>query len=158
MAGHKFYILLLNLFFILNLQSPALANDEADQKAQPYILISDVDDTLKITDVLKKSKALGNLFFGKEVFLGMSELYQELQLPVADVFYMSGSPESWIHRIKHLFERNEFPPGQFFLRNWFHIAELKSVYRFKSEKMIEIASLKYDGDSNLPILMIGDEI
>lgn len=65
-------------------------NTEAKSKV---LLISDVDDTIKIAHVRSKSDSASNAFFNFKSFLGMSELYHlVLKTPDTNIFYVSNAP------------------------------------------------------------------
>lgn len=65
-------------------------NAEAKSKV---LLISDVDDTIKIAHVRSKSDSASNAFFNFKSFLGMSELYHlVLKTPDTNIFYVSNAP------------------------------------------------------------------
>jgi hypothetical protein len=80
------------------------------------LLISDVDDTVKITHVRRRLRAVVRGLFRRTVYGGMAALYREM---AADIVFLSGSPqflEKRLHRT--LVHRSGFPAGRFILRNW----------------------------------------
>ena len=80
------------------------------------LLISDVDDTVKITHVRHRMRAVVRGLFRRTVYGGMAALYREM---AADIVFLSASPqflEKRLHRT--LVHRSGFPAGRFILRNW----------------------------------------
>src|SRR5689334_17199968 len=81
-------------FVLLSIQS-VLA-----EEGNPFLLVSDIDDTVKITHVSNCAAALENCVHGKDVFAGMKELYQEWAthskaiVPGKLLVYLSGGPKS----------------------------------------------------------------
>ena len=73
------------------------------------LVVSDIDDTIKITDVLSKSKLVYNGLVKKKAFSGMSELYQSLNSPDTMIFYISGSPTLIEERVERFLHYNKFP-------------------------------------------------
>jgi hypothetical protein len=123
------------------------ATSHAADKAK-YLLVSDIDDTIKITNVLDKDEALKNGLFGHRVFLGMSELYQELAHSSGFV-YMSGSPPFLEHSLQDmLIKEHHFPDGRFELRDWI----TEDIYKFKTAGFAELAKT-----CDLPFIALGDD-
>jgi hypothetical protein len=115
-----------------------------------FVVISDVDDTLKITNVPSYGSSLKNLFFGKKTFLGMSELFKSYQNQTQTFYYLSAAPQSVLSRVENmLIHGNHFPKGIFLFSNWF---DWKRNYDFKYEKLIELAK-----SISQPFLLIGDD-
>lgn len=74
------------------------------------LIVSDVDDTIKITDVLGKTSTLVfNGLFRSKAFSGMSELYQSMNKADTTFFYVSGSPRIIKFRVQEFLEDNQFP-------------------------------------------------
>lgn len=73
------------------------------------LVVTDIDDTVKVTDVLNKKNAVYNALFSKAEFSGMSELYRTMNLPGTTFFYVSGSPKILDERIEEFLEFNKFP-------------------------------------------------
>lgn len=82
------------------------------------IVISDIDDTIKISHVLSK-KTVFNVPRVHNVFLGMNVAYQELQKQDKSIkfFYITNAPdfimEDWHQK---LVSKNNFPEGPILLR------------------------------------------
>jgi hypothetical protein len=82
-------------------------------------VISDIDDTIKVSEVLDKVKLLQNTFFkDAEPVAGMPELYSTLNenLDNPPFFYVSGSPFQ-LYPFLHPFVNANFPPGPLLMKN-----------------------------------------
>src|SRR5690242_13979058 len=84
-----FFVSLTTSVFFLPCQNQVQANEGG------FSVISDVDDTLKITNVPSYRHAVSNLFFGKQTYLGMRELFQAFNHHTNSFVYLSGSPMSF---------------------------------------------------------------
>lgn len=74
------------------------------------MIISDVDDTIKMTGVLSSKKVVvWNGLFRKKPFAGMSELYQVFSNKETTIEYVSGSPKIIHNRVSEFLEDNDFP-------------------------------------------------
>lgn len=123
-------------FFILLFPQLALAQDPSSQ--EPVYLISDIDDTIRVTNVLDFTDLLRNGIKTSNAFLGMSELYNFLACADlkdgvehriclnyhADnrsenrkVAYVTGSPGDAQIIAKEFLDQNAFPNGSFFGRD-----------------------------------------
>lgn len=82
--------------------------------ANTVLLVTDIDDTIKVSHVLDKNSMVANTIATRNAFMGMPELYQALvKLPGAHPMqYLSNAPE-WLMKRSHAkFVRiNEFPEG-----------------------------------------------
>lgn len=73
------------------------------------LIVTDVDDTVKVTDVLSKTNAVYNALFSKAAFAGMSELYRQLDTKENIFYYVSGSPQIIESKVSSFLEFNNFP-------------------------------------------------
>lgn len=73
------------------------------------LIVTDVDDTVKVTDVLNKKNTIYNALFSKAAFSGMSELYRQLNTKENTFYYISGSPTFIEERVSSFLEFNDFP-------------------------------------------------
>lgn len=77
------------------------------------IVISDIDDTIKMTGVLNNKISVGlNGIFGKKAFAGMSELYSEFDHNGDGIYYVSGSPQMIDCRIEDFLTEKDFPQSR----------------------------------------------
>ncbi len=84
-------------------------------KTTHHLLISDIDDTIKITEVTDRKKMLENTFLNvfKEVS-GMSSCYRQLvsSKAVNEVYYVSSSPWQLGIVLKEFLDQNGFPHSE----------------------------------------------
>ncbi|MDG0816647.1 phosphatase domain-containing protein [Bdellovibrio svalbardensis] len=83
------------------------------------LLVSDVDDTLKLANVLDLSSAASYSFDDKSRFLGMAELFTLIKKdnPDLSVYYVSRAPSWWMQGTHEQFLRNgKFPAGVYIPR------------------------------------------
>jgi hypothetical protein len=111
------------------------------------LLISDVDDTVKITHVTRRLRAAVRGLVRRSVYGGMAVLYQEMN---PSLVFISASPRFLEGRLRRtLVERGQFPPARFVLRDWW--AE-RDVAAFK-EAHIESSCRT----CSLPVVLVGDD-
>jgi hypothetical protein len=99
-------------------------------EAEGVSVISDIDDTIKITEVRNKEATLRNTFLREfQAVPGMAEFYQTLARSNGAAFhYISASPWQLYEPLAALVTSNGFPPGTF---------ELKE-FRWKSRKFFSL--------------------
>jgi hypothetical protein len=99
-------------------------------EAEGLSVISDIDDTIKITEVRNKSATLRNTFLREfQAVPGMAEFYQQLARSNHAAFhYISASPWQLYEPLAALVASNDFPAGTF---------ELKE-FRWKSRKFFNL--------------------
>lgn len=84
------------------------------------VVISDIDDTIKISHILDKSDGVSKAFKTGNVFFGMNMLYQEIknQNPEIEFYYISNAVRSIMGLShQHFLESNQFPAGFLALRD-----------------------------------------
>jgi phosphatidate phosphatase APP1 len=81
-------------------------------------VISDIDDTIKVTDILDgKDVILQNTFFRKAKEIpGMSNVYRSWAAEGAKVHYVSNSPWQVYPALQEFLKDNKFPQGSIHLR------------------------------------------
>lgn len=80
-------------------------------------VISDIDDTIKMSDAPNRQELLANTFLRPfEVVAGMAELYQYWQSQGCDFHYVSSSPWQLYEPLADLCAVSHFPPGSMHLR------------------------------------------
>lgn len=86
--------------------------------ADGVLLVTDMDDTIKVSHVLDADSAAANAIATKNAFLGMPELYQALvKIPGATpMHYLSNAPV-WLMKKSHetFLANNQFPAGELVL-------------------------------------------
>ena len=135
------------LLFVLSiLQRPANATE-------PFILISDIDDTVKITNVLDRDDAVKNAVAGEQVFAGMAELYKYMLGPDSTsnrLIFMSGSPKVLAHKVRELLNDSGFPTHRTVLR------DRRETFRSASEYKTKHIQRMY-ATSQAQFMLIGDD-
>ncbi|MEX2286409.1 MAG: phosphatase domain-containing protein [Planctomycetaceae bacterium] len=82
-------------------------------------VITDIDDTIKITGVTNRRELLMNTFLREfRVVPSMSAVFQRLAEHGASFHYVSSSPWQLFEPLGALFEQDGFPAGSFHLRNF----------------------------------------
>jgi len=82
-------------------------------------VISDIDDTIKISQVAHRRQLLHNTFVNPFATVpGMSALYQQWQSEGAAFHYVSSSPWQLFDPLSELLRENEFPEGSYHLRTY----------------------------------------
>lgn len=126
--------------------SPAPAG--APHNPVSFNIVSDVDDTVKITDVPDPLQVAWKGLFGKDVFRGMAGLYREMG--AQKLVFISGGPFLLRSSLtKLLVSENGFPPADFILRNFWPKPEIR---KFKGNALQDLAP-KVTG----PFVLIGDD-
>ena len=106
-------------------------------------IISDIDDTIKISNVLDKKELLKNTFIKPyQVTKGMPEYYKKLKNNGAYFHYVSASPWQLYPSLKP-FMHNHYPSGSVSLRNFrlkdsSSIKFLQSSVDYKTKQIISI--------------------
>lgn len=83
------------------------------------IVISDIDDTIKVAHIRSKTDKLITAFKTNNIFLGMADVYEKIKLHNKDakVFYISNAPESLMKLSHHaLVSNGHFPNDGILLR------------------------------------------
>ncbi|QGJ71924.1 Hypothetical protein PBC10988_36370 [Planctomycetales bacterium 10988] len=83
-----------------------------------YSVISDIDDTIKVSDVHDRRALLANTFLRDfEAVPGMPACYRRIAKWGAAIHYVSCSPWQLYEPLSEFFHREGFPPGPFHLRS-----------------------------------------
>ncbi len=120
---------------------------------QAFVLISDLDDTLKISNSERKLVTIFRGLFRDAAFIGMAELYRELlsnsSIPNNERFLvLSSSPPQIARRIERFLQKHGFPPARLRLRDW--IRE-PSIVRYKLKSVGEEVA-----HARAPVILVGD--
>jgi hypothetical protein len=82
-------------------------------------LVSDIDDTIKVTNVRQRREMLVNTFLKPfEAIDGMAPVYQRLAQSEVVFHYVSSSPWQLYEPLAELLNQAEFPAGSIHLRNF----------------------------------------
>ncbi|KAJ1968201.1 hypothetical protein IWQ62_001385 [Dispira parvispora] len=85
-------------------------------------VISDIDDTIKISDVVQGTLALMEkaLFRHSQPVPGMAQVYQKWWEQGAHFHYVSNTPWQLFPTLQKFFAEHQFPPGSAHLKMWDH--------------------------------------
>jgi hypothetical protein len=108
-------------------------------------IVSDLDDTIKQTNVKSKWSAVCNGLLSKRPFGGMATLYREV---AERVFIVSGKAESLRGKVQDFLDQNQFSAEQIFLRSSF-FADLGD---FKTKALNQVLNITQG-----PVILIGDD-
>lgn len=123
-------------------------------------IISDVDDTIKHTNVGNRTELLKNTFLREfKAIDGMADLFRNWNRRGADFHFVSASPWQLITPLRQLLEMSEFPHGTFSLR----------TFRWRDQVFKRVVSEKWVGKAkdirklieNFPdrtYILIGDSV
>ncbi len=125
--------------------------DNASGPRQALLLISDLDDTIKISHTQSKLITVYRGLFRTSAFAGMAQLYHELLAsnPGSELRVVSSSPPQIRGKIHFFLTTNGFPPATLVLRDWFRQT---SIVKYKLGAILSIVE-KAKG----PVLLIGDD-
>jgi len=128
-------------------------------------LISDVDDTIQVTEVGSKRRMLANTFLRnavqREVVAGVIPFYDELtrrnpQPELAPIVYLSASPRQLHPQIAAFLAHNQFPPGALITKRVTDDRSsepLSNQVAYKTKKIEEILALL----PNVRFTLVGDD-
>ena len=102
-------------------------------------VISDIDDTIKISAVTDKTQLLRNTFLNPyQAVPGMAQRYQQWQQQGFSFHYLSASPWPLYRALQGFLTTHHFPPGSFHLRHlrlkdgtFFNLFENTKTYKLK---------------------------
>ena len=107
-------------------------------------IVSDIDDTLKQTDVTSRARMLARTFVDPfESIEGMAELYQNWQASHNAMFqYVSSSPWQLYQQLETFLDEFQFPAGSIHLR-WFSLkAELFKKWKLARKRRGKAAVIR----------------
>lgn len=122
---------------------------------KPWYVVSDIDDTVKLTNVNHPIELIYRAVFSKKAFVGMSTLYRELEASrlklrgsSAPTFFVSGSPALLGRILQDFLVKNNFPERSVTLLRKFSQPtqgfKLNTIARILSESAGEAAILVGD--------------
>ena len=113
-------------------------------------IITDLDDTVKITNVQNKPAALWNALFNRDAFKGMPNLLSKYSKAGGDIFIVSASPNLFEKAIQDFINKNEIEVRQLYLRK---LSELGRKEQYKLESIREILT-NHPGE----YILLGDDV
>jgi Uncharacterized conserved protein (DUF2183) len=117
--------------------APAIAGHALLVDNAGISVISDIDDTIKVSEVLDKRRLLRRTFLEPyEAVAGMSDLYRSLTAQGAVFHYLSGSPWQLYVPLSEFLDSAGFPRGALYLREFRAKSDsrwnlLEKAYSFK---------------------------
>ncbi|MEO8269077.1 MAG: phosphatase domain-containing protein [Aureliella sp.] len=125
---------------------------------QGLSVISDIDDTIKMTEATSRREMLANTFLRPfEVVEGMAPLYKHWQQLGCDFHYVSSSPWQLYAPLAELCEASDFPAGSMHLR-YFRVRD-EMFKRFRSVRRSSKVGIIAGILNRLPqrkFLLVGD--
>jgi phosphatidate phosphatase APP1 len=119
----------------------------------PFLLVSDFDDTVAISNVTSTRRLLATTFLEtaetQPAVPGMANLYRCLVARGAPLAVVSGSPVQFAPRLGRFLEKNAFPPAALFLRN---LGRTTLRGGYKEPVLAQLAARFPD----LPFVLVGD--
>lgn len=122
-------------------------------KSQTYrnvIVISDLDNTYKITHSRFPPKDLWNIFFSQKTYTGMTNMFKKMQKNGAKIFFLSNQTKSPKRNIQKMFAKENIKPDSLILRK----SILHSGKKYKFNAIISI--IKQYSDKNF--ILLGDNL
>lgn len=116
--------------------------------AAPFLLVSDFDDTLKISHTTNRLRTVFRGLFAKQAYAGMAELYQEWSGGHPFVI-LSSSPRLIEKKIGRFLDRHGYPAREIWLRDWL---KQKDIRRYKLESLRRLEERAEGG-----FIFIGDD-
>lgn len=114
------------------------------------IIISDLDDTIKRTNVRRTLSAGVNALFTRKVFTGMPSLLEELETQTSGLYILSNSVNLFRPNIYRLMRKFDLNPLDISTRSLFRD---RNKFKYKYDYIVEkITSL------NAKVILVGDDI
>lgn len=121
-----------------------------EEKRTPILLLSDLDDTIKISNTKAPFVTVYRGLFRSSAFAGMSELYKELLAHEESSFYIvSSSPPAIRGKIEYFLTKNRFPKAEIILRDWIR---QPSILKYKLKRILDLTE-----NSRYPVILVGDD-
>ena len=114
-----------------------------------FLVVSDLDDTLKVSQTSSNVRTVIRGLFMKEAFAGMSTLYQELVGPSGNFVLISSSPRAIRGKVHRFLVKHQFPEHEIWLRDWVKQPKIKEYKRKNFQRLKET----YPG----PFILVGDD-
>ena len=130
---------ILTLIFTLLIQLNAFAQ---------IAIVTDLDDTLKRTNVENTSRAAYNALFTQKIFSNMDKLLDEMSTYVDDVFILSASPVVFKYNISRLLRKHDIEHKDLFTR-----VGLEDKVKYKYNKIKRVIEMGYE-----KVILIGDDL
>lgn len=141
----------LMLVFILSLSA------QAQLKPTPLVLVSDIDDTIKISEVLDKEGVQANAMRTENLFRGMAELLTIMKnnYPLMGLVYLTNAQENQMRPSHQKFlSDNGFPDGLLLLRKNmndvdFKLNRLREILKVTSPRVVILLGDNGESDTQV---------
>lgn len=120
--------------------------------AKNITIVSDLDDTLKVTNVENWAAAVRNALFSTKAFRGMPTLVQEMESYSNDLYILSASPKMLSERVDDFLNVNKIVTKDVFLRGIF--GEDPDKEKYKLEKIQYVLNNSQEDK----LILIGDNM
>lgn len=114
------------------------------------VIVTDLDDTLKITNVLDRSEATRNALFSKKAFLKFPELLNNMNQYAHGLYVLSASPTFLSNRVNKFLNFHHISRNDVYLRN---LVRERDSFKFKLEKLKEL----FEDRPHESFILIGDD-
>ena len=120
-------------------------------------VISDIDDTIKVSGVGNRKELLANTFLREfKSVTGMAELYQQWDALGASFHYVSSSPWQLYRALQGLHTELRFPAGTMHLRNFRLRDQLFKKFRIRRHGKVSAIQSLLKGLPGQKFVLIGD--
>jgi len=116
--------------------------------ATTFQVVSDFDDTIKVTNVGSRKAAVCSTLLNSKVFTGIAPLFQKFKAKGAPVSLVSGGVIHWQFLMYDDLHKNNIPYDQIFMKGFLS----ESTLPFKYSKLVQLLS-----KHRLPMVLIGDD-
>lgn len=124
-----------------------------------FLLISDIDDTLLVTNAGRLLRMIATTLLGnaltRQIFPGTSALYQGLKRGVNPICYVTSSPFNLNRLVSEVFGTNKIPGGAFLMSIW-GMDETKWFKHDHHTHKMNAISIALSWYPSLPVILIGD--
>ncbi len=122
----------------------------ASSYANATSIVSDLDDTIKITNVKSKLHFINSLF-GRKGFVAMPELYDSVLAhnDGSELYIVSASPKYIGSSVKAFLKKRKYPANRVILKT----SEFKNKFEYKVSAITKILSQ----DNNETYILVGDD-
>lgn len=113
-----------------------------------FTLVSDLDDTLKISHTTNHLRTVFRGLFMHQAYSGMAELLQEWT-GGKEFIVLSSSPRSIRKRVERFLKRHHFPSARIWLRDWFRQTDIR---KYKGDNLKRLLR-----EAPGPYIFLGDD-
>ena len=128
-----------------------MMQDRALTVRDPILLVSDLDDTIKVSHTQSKLITVYRGLFRSSAFAGMATLYKEILQahPGSQFLVVSSSPPAIKRKIENFLRLHSFPPAHLILRDWIRTP---SIQGYKLHALTEVVK-----GAPCAVMLIGDD-